>query len=97
MNALLEPPVIDDLNIPDSSGMNLFDADPDLARLQPYPFQKLATLFAGATKPDGVAPVNLSIGEPQHPTPPFIKEALVAGLGGLAGYPATLGSPGLRE
>ncbi|MBB4822035.1 alkylation response protein AidB-like acyl-CoA dehydrogenase [Pseudomonas alcaligenes] len=33
MNALLEPPVIDDLNIPDSSGMNLFDADPDLARL----------------------------------------------------------------
>ncbi|MDU9416481.1 acyl-CoA dehydrogenase family protein [Pseudomonas sp. zfem005] len=33
MNALLERPVIDDLNIPDSSGMNLFDADPDLARL----------------------------------------------------------------
>lgn len=33
MNALLDPPVIDDLNIPDSSGMNLFDADPDLARL----------------------------------------------------------------
>ncbi|MGA4632983.1 acyl-CoA dehydrogenase family protein [Pseudomonas solani] len=33
MNALLERPVIDDLNIPDSSGMNLFDTDPDLARL----------------------------------------------------------------
>lgn len=33
MNALIERPVIDDLNIPDSRGMNLFDADPDLARL----------------------------------------------------------------
>ncbi|WP_236233868.1 acyl-CoA dehydrogenase family protein [Pseudomonas tohonis] len=33
MNALIERPVIDDLNIPDSRGMNLFDADPELARL----------------------------------------------------------------
>ncbi|OEC55937.1 acyl-CoA dehydrogenase family protein [Pseudomonas sp. ENNP23] len=33
MNALIERPVIEDLNIPDSRGMNLFDADPELARL----------------------------------------------------------------
>ncbi len=82
---------------PNRSPSPQISMNPDLARLQPYPFQKLATLFAGATKPDGMAPVNLSIGEPKHPTPPFIQEALVAGLGGLAGYPATLGNPGLRE
>lgn len=33
MNALIDPPQVDDLNIPDSSGMNLFDCDPSLARL----------------------------------------------------------------
>jgi alkylation response protein AidB-like acyl-CoA dehydrogenase len=33
MNALLESPRADDLNIPDSSGMNLFTCDPALARL----------------------------------------------------------------
>jgi N-succinyldiaminopimelate aminotransferase len=71
--------------------------NPDLARLQPYPFQKLATLFAGVRTPAGIAPVNLSIGEPKHPTPPFIRAAFAAGVGGLAGYPATLGGVPLRE
>ncbi|CAD5109150.1 acyl-CoA dehydrogenase family protein [Zestomonas carbonaria] len=33
MNAMLESPAGDDLNIPDSGGMNLFTCDPDLARL----------------------------------------------------------------
>ena len=71
--------------------------NPDLARLQPYPFQKLAKLFEGVVPPAGLAPVNLSIGEPKHATPPFIKDALAANLGGLAGYPATLGGAPLRE
>jgi N-succinyldiaminopimelate aminotransferase len=71
--------------------------NPDLARLQPYPFQKLAKLFEGVVPPAGLAPVNLSIGEPKHATPAFIKDALAANLGGLAGYPATLGGAPLRE
>jgi N-succinyldiaminopimelate aminotransferase len=37
------------------------------------------------------------MGEPRHATPPFIKEALVAGLDGLANYPATAGEPRLRD
>jgi N-succinyldiaminopimelate aminotransferase len=40
--------------------------------------------------------VNLSIGEPQHPTPDFLKEAVTANLGGLARYPLTKGMPELR-
>ena len=67
-----------------------------LDQLQPYPFQKLRTLFTGITPPGGLAAINLSIGEPKHPTPGFIKDALMAGLNGLANYPATQGSDALR-
>jgi N-succinyldiaminopimelate aminotransferase len=70
--------------------------NPDLARLQPYPFEKLRRLLDGV-QPVALAPVNLSIGEPKHATPQLIKDALVAHLDGLAAYPATLGSVALRE
>jgi N-succinyldiaminopimelate aminotransferase len=71
--------------------------NPRLEQLHPYPFQKLRELFAGVTPNPELSPVNLSIGEPKHPTPQFIKDALIAGLGGLANYPITQGSDALRE
>jgi N-succinyldiaminopimelate aminotransferase len=71
--------------------------NPRLEQLHPYPFQKLRELFAGVTPNPELAPINLSIGEPKHPTPQFIKDALIAGLGGLANYPITQGSDALRE
>ena len=67
-----------------------------LDRLQPYPFEKLRALFAGVT-PAPLAPVRLSIGEPQHATPSLIRQALVEHLDGLAVYPTTAGLDGLRE
>ncbi|MFP5403259.1 MAG: succinyldiaminopimelate transaminase [Gammaproteobacteria bacterium] len=70
--------------------------NPRLQQLHPYPFQKLRELFAGVTPNPALAPINLSIGEPKHPTPSFIKDALVAGLDGLAHYPITQGSDALR-
>lgn len=70
--------------------------NPRLGLLKPYPFEKLRALLAGVTPPAGLAPVNLHIGEPQHPTPAFLKEALAANLGGLARYPLTKGLPELR-
>jgi N-succinyldiaminopimelate aminotransferase len=42
-------------------------------------------------------PVNLSIGEPKHGTPAVITKALQAHFSGLSSYPATAGSPALRE
>jgi N-succinyldiaminopimelate aminotransferase len=69
---------------------------PDLARLQPYPFERLRQLLAGCTPPAHLAPINLSIGEPKHATPQLIKDALVAHLGGLANYPLTAGTDALR-
>ncbi len=71
--------------------------NPRLDLLHPYPFQKLRELFAGVVPNPDLAPINLSIGEPKHPTPPFIKDALIAGLGGLSNYPITQGSDALRQ
>ena len=71
--------------------------NPDLDRLQPYPFERLRQLFAGIEPPAGLAPINLSIGEPKHPTPPFIVDAYAKALAGIASYPSTTGVPELRE
>jgi N-succinyldiaminopimelate aminotransferase len=71
--------------------------NPLLGRLQPYPFEKLRALGAGVTPSPAHAPINLSIGEPKHPTPEFVKAALAGALAGLAAYPATAGTPALRE
>ena len=71
--------------------------NPNLAKLHPYPFEKLRQLFAGVTPNPNLREIRLSIGEPQHETPPFIKEALTAGLSGLANYPTTMGLPALRQ
>jgi N-succinyldiaminopimelate aminotransferase len=80
------------LQTADKSSVN-----PDLARLQPYPFEKLRHLFAGVAPAPSFREIKLSIGEPQHPTPPFIQRALADNLAGLANYPTTQGSDALRQ
>jgi N-succinyldiaminopimelate aminotransferase len=71
--------------------------NPDLQKLQPYPFQKLAKLFGEVTANAALKPISLHIGEPKHATPHFIKDALIDGLDGLANYPTTAGSEALRN
>ena len=71
--------------------------NPQLALLQPYPFERLRALFAGVVPNPKRTPVNLSIGEPRHPTPQFIRDALSAASSGLSNYPTTAGAPALRE
>ena len=71
--------------------------NPRLELLQPYPFQKLRELLAGVLPTAELPPINLSIGEPKHPTPDFIRQTLAEGLGGLANYPTTQGSDSLRQ
>jgi N-succinyldiaminopimelate aminotransferase len=74
--------------------------NPLLSRLQPYPFERLRQLFAGVTPNPAYRPISLGIGEPKHPTPAFIKQALSAALevpgSDLSGYPPTAGTPELR-
>ncbi len=71
--------------------------NPDLDRLQPYPFERLAQLKKGLTPPAHLPHISLSIGEPKHPTPGFITEEVIAHLHGMATYPTTKGSGKLRE
>ncbi|PID61505.1 MAG: succinyldiaminopimelate transaminase [Gammaproteobacteria bacterium] len=68
----------------------------DLDRLQPYPFERLATLL-DAVEPASLSPIALSIGEPRHPPPTLVLDALTDALGGVARYPATKGDDALRE
>jgi len=70
--------------------------NPDLSRLQPYPFERLAQLYAGVKVPGDLAPIALSIGEPTHATPAFITEEVITHLHGLSNYPTTRGIPALR-
>ena len=70
--------------------------NPLLAKLQPYPFERLKQLFQSVTPNPAYKPISLGIGEPKHPTPEFIKTALTGALDGLAAYPATVGDPKLR-
>jgi len=71
--------------------------NPLLEKLQAYPFEKLRVLLAGVVPNEKLKPINLSIGEPKHPTPELVKKALVEALDGLAVYPLTAGLPELRE
>ena len=71
--------------------------NPLLAKLQPYPFERLKQLFQSVTPNPAFKPISLGIGEPKHATPEFIKTALSGSLIGLAAYPATAGEPALRE
>jgi N-succinyldiaminopimelate aminotransferase len=70
--------------------------NPRLSRLLPYPFERLRTLLSGV-EPPSLPPVRLSIGEPQHPTPVLVRDALTAHLDGLSTYPLTAGMDNLRE
>ena len=71
--------------------------DPNLSALQPYPFQKLSALLAGVKPDASLRPISLSIGEPKHATPQFIRDVLIEQLGGLSAYPATAGGDPLRK
>jgi N-succinyldiaminopimelate aminotransferase len=70
--------------------------NPALTQLRPYPFERLRELLAGATPPAGLPHISMSIGEPRHPPPPFVLQALTSNLAGYGSYPTTAGIPQLR-
>jgi len=71
--------------------------NPDLERLQPYPFERLRALKSGVTPASTLEAIDLSIGEPKHQPPGFVTEALITHLHGLANYPVTRGRAELRQ
>ncbi|MCD8521423.1 MAG: succinyldiaminopimelate transaminase [Saccharospirillaceae bacterium] len=71
--------------------------NPDLSKLQPYPFEKLARLKAAVTANEQLPHIALSIGEPQHPSPAFVQQAMIDNISRLENYPTTKGLPELSE
>ena len=68
-----------------------------LQQLKPYPFARLREAMQGITPPAHLREIPLYIGEPKHPTPQIIKDALISSLDELSKYPLTLGLPELRQ
>ncbi len=70
--------------------------NPNLARLKPYPFERLAALLGGLPRP--ADPIALHIGEPKHAPPGFVIDALRDHLPAqLGAYPLVKGLPALRQ
>src|SRR4051794_27431582 len=65
------------------------------ARTTRSPFIRLNELVAGVTP--GKPGINLTLGEPQHPIPPFVGEVLARSLKDFGRYPATKGTERFRD
>jgi len=70
--------------------------NPDLDRLQPYPFEKLRRLLDGVVPAD-LDPISLSVGEPRHPPFRGALEAFATTLDGFARYPSSRGDDPFRQ
>lgn len=68
-----------------------------LDSLPGYPFARLRRLLEGVNPPAGVAPVMMSIGEPQHPPPHLLAEVLSARAADWGKYPPLRGTPEFRR
>lgn len=68
-----------------------------LGALLDYPFTRLSQLLADRTPPAGIAPVNLSVGDPQHPVPALVGEALATAAGLWNRYPPVNGTDEWRQ
>lgn len=71
--------------------------NPNLDKLQAYPFEKLANLKRGITPPAELNHIALSIGEPKHKSPQFVLSALQEKLVLVGNYAATRGIDELRS
>ena len=71
--------------------------NPNLQRLEAYPFAKLQKLFSDLTPPSDKSSIALSIGEPRHDSPLFVLKTIEENLHRLANYPTTAGLPALRD
>ena len=72
--------------------------NPELDKLHPYPFEKLATLKKDVSPNPQLDHISLSIGEPKHAAPDIVIKSLQQHLAtGVAAYPLTKGIPELRQ
>ncbi|NPA27771.1 MAG: succinyldiaminopimelate transaminase [Epsilonproteobacteria bacterium] len=66
-------------------------------KFKKYPFERLNELLADITPNSEYKQINLTIGEPQFPTPSFIKEEVCKNIELLNRYPKSSGEEYLKE
>src|SRR3954452_10501486 len=59
------------------------------------PLMRLADLLAGIEP--GMPPINISVGEPQHPVPPFVAPVLARHTADFGRYPGNAGTDRFRQ
>jgi N-succinyldiaminopimelate aminotransferase len=69
--------------------------NPRLEALSDYPFARLAALIQSVTPPADLAPIVLSVGEPQTPMPAFAREIIANEVAGWSKYPPNQGAADL--
>lgn len=69
----------------------------DLDSLRDYPFERLTQLLKGLTPRTNVAPIVLSVGEPQHQPPDFVRAIVDANARTWNRYPPINGTPEFRR
>jgi succinyldiaminopimelate transaminase len=71
-------------------------SNPVLDELGGYPLARLQDL-AEQLRESGEVVHDFSIGDPDEPTPRFVRDALVAAIGPVSRYPTAAGRPALRR
>ncbi|HEU5314495.1 MAG TPA: aminotransferase class I/II-fold pyridoxal phosphate-dependent enzyme [Chloroflexota bacterium] len=69
--------------------------NPAIAQLKPYAFAQLRSR-QDALRAQGVKLINFGVGDPEDPTPEFIRQALVDAVTPSGRYPTAAGLPELR-
>lgn len=68
-----------------------------LSALEDYPFTRLRTLLTDVPAPEGRAAVDFSIGDPKHPSPALLTEAMAAAAESWNRYPPIAGTEDWRQ
>jgi aspartate/methionine/tyrosine aminotransferase len=71
--------------------------NPRLEELADYAFPRLARLLAPLDPPPALAPIDLSIGSPMHPTPKLLTDTLAEHGHLWNRYPPVIGTAAFRE
>jgi aspartate/methionine/tyrosine aminotransferase len=70
--------------------------NPYLETLEEYPFARLNRLLSDVAPRANEAPIVMSVGEPQHEPPAFLKQAIADNAHLWNRYPAMAGTPAFR-
>jgi succinyldiaminopimelate transaminase len=71
--------------------------NPLVDRLADYPFDRLRALLDGIAPPESMRQLILSVGEPRHPPPSIVADALAAHAADWGRYPPVDGTPEFRR